>query len=141
MKWIYDDGGRKRAGYKGDADDCATRAIAIATEIPYKEVYKAINEVAQHERPKAGQGRSAARTGVFRVTYERYLKGLGWVWVPTMHIGSGCTVHLREDELPAGRVITRLSKHVCAVIDGVIHDTGDPSRGGTRCVYGYFTKE
>jgi hypothetical protein len=28
-----------------------------------------------------------------------------------------------------------------AVIDGVIHDTYDPSRDGKRCVYGYFTKE
>jgi hypothetical protein len=26
------------------------------------------------------------------------------------------------------------------VIDGVIHDTFDPSRGGTRCVYGYWIK-
>jgi hypothetical protein len=27
-----------------------------------------------------------------------------------------------------------------AVIDGIIHDTYDPSRNGTRCVYAYFTK-
>jgi hypothetical protein len=27
------------------------------------------------------------------------------------------------------------------VIDGVIHDTHDCSRGGTRCVYGYWRKE
>jgi hypothetical protein len=26
-----------------------------------------------------------------------------------------------------------------AVIDGVIYDTPDCSRGGTRCVYGYFS--
>ena len=29
---------------------------------------------------------------------------------------------------------------VC-VIDGVIHDNHNPSRGGTRCVYGYYQKE
>jgi hypothetical protein len=34
-----------------------------------------------------------------------------------------------------------VSKHYCAVIDGVIHDTSDPSRDGTRCVYGYWIKE
>ena len=38
MEWIYSDGGRAAAGYKGDAGDCVTRAIAIATEIPYQEV-------------------------------------------------------------------------------------------------------
>lgn len=41
-------------------------------------------------------------------------------------------------ELPSGRLIVAVSRHLCAVIDGVIHDTFDPSRDGTRCVYGYF---
>jgi hypothetical protein len=27
------------------------------------------------------------------------------------------------------------------VIDGVVHDTHDPRRGGTRCVYGYYQKK
>ncbi len=56
-----------------------------------------------------------------------------------MKIGQGCTVHLRADELPGGRLIVRVSRHMCAVIDGVIHDTHDPSRAGTRCVYGYWS--
>jgi hypothetical protein len=55
-----------------------------------------------------------------------------------MMIGTGCTVHLRSDELPGGRLIVALSRHWCAVIDGVIHDLYDCSRGGTRCVYGYW---
>jgi hypothetical protein len=45
---------------------------------------------------------------------------------------------LKADELPAGRLIVSVSKHLVAVIDGVAHDTHDPSRGGTRCVYGYY---
>jgi hypothetical protein len=56
-----------------------------------------------------------------------------------MHIGSGCQVHLRREELPAGRLVVQASKHVVAVIDGVIHDTHDSSRDGTRCVYGYWS--
>jgi hypothetical protein len=55
-----------------------------------------------------------------------------------MQIGSGCQVHLAADELPPGRIIVRLSKHYAAVVDGVLHDTHDCSRDGTRCVYGYF---
>jgi hypothetical protein len=58
-----------------------------------------------------------------------------------MFIGSGCKVHLKKDELPSGNLIVRVSKHIVAVIDGVIHDLSDPSRSGTRCVYGYFKKE
>jgi len=48
---------------------------------------------------------------------------------------------LRADELPQGKLIVRLSKHLTAMIDGVIQDTHDPSRGGKRCVYGYYTKQ
>jgi hypothetical protein len=49
-------------------------------------------------------------------------------------------VHLRADELPSGTLIVKVSKHLSAVIDGVIQDTHNPSRGGTRCVYGYYIK-
>jgi len=55
-----------------------------------------------------------------------------------MQIGSGCRVHLRADDLPAGRLIVKVTHHLVAVIDGVIHDTHNCSRGGTRCVYGYW---
>lgn len=134
------DGGRSAAGYSGATRDCVVRAISIATEQPYSEVYEAINELAAKERPRNGKKRSSSRTGVWRTTYDRYLQSLGWIWVPTMRVGQGCKVHLRADELPSGRLIVRVSRHLCAVIDGVIHDSHDPSRGGTRCVYGYYTK-
>jgi len=137
--WTYDDGGRAAAGYKGVTGDCVTRAIAIATGKPYQEVYDAINEASQCERRGSRKrGISNARTGVYKQTIRKYLESLGWTWVPTMQIGSGCKVHLRANELPPGRLIVNVSKHTVAVIDGVIHDIYDPSRGGTRCVYGYF---
>jgi hypothetical protein len=34
----------------------------------------------------------------------------------------------------AGRLVVSVSGHMVAVIDGVIHDNHDCSRGGTRCV-------
>lgn len=139
MRVVIDDGGRAAAGYTGHAGDCATRAIAIATGQPYQTVYDAINETAKRERTSSRKrGRSNARIGVHGVTMRRYMASIGWVWVPTMHIGSGCTVHLRAGELPSGRLVVNLSKHFTAVIDGVIHDLYDPSRDGTRCVYGYW---
>lgn len=139
MEFAYNDGGRAAAGYKGDTGDCVVRAIAIATEQPYQTVYDAINALAQQERlTKRHRHRSNARSGVSRQTYEKYLLGIGWMWCATMRIGAGCTVHLKADELPSGKLIVRISKHVCAVIDGVIQDTYDPSRDEMRCVYGYF---
>lgn len=139
--FVYDDGGRVAAGYHGVAGDCAVRAIAIATGKPYQEVYDAVNALArQHERRgRRKRGVSNARTGVYRQTAQRYLTSLGWTWTPTMAIGSGCKVHLRTDELPQGRLVVSVSKHYVAVVDGVIRDTHDPSRDGTRCVYGYFS--
>ena len=55
-----------------------------------------------------------------------------------MQIGSGCTIYLRADELPSGRLVVSVSKHLTAVVTGVIHDTHTCSRGETRCVYGYW---
>lgn len=144
----YNDGGRAASGFRGKTGDCVTRAIAIATEIPYREVYDAINQAAkseQHRRGKVGfaaaTGRgSSARTGVHKQTIRQFIESLGWKWTPTMKVGSGCKVHLRDDELPPGRLIVSVSKHLVAVIDGVIHDTHDPSRDGKRCVYGYWQK-
>lgn len=141
MKFKFDDGGRAEAGYKGLAGDCVCRAIAIVTGKPYKEVYDLINEFGSRERiTKRHTRRSSARNGVAIKTERKIMEHLGWTWVPTMQIGQGCKVHLKEDELPAGRIIVSVSKHSTAVIDGVLHDTYDCTRGGTRCVYGYYIK-
>lgn len=146
MPFVADDGGRKDAGRRGETGDCVTRAIAIATERPYAEVYELINHQAKGEHGRRGKmgflaatGRgSSARTGVYKDTYKSLLTLMGWTFTPTMGIGTGCRVHLRTGELPSGRLIVSVSKHLVAVIDGVIHDTHDPSRGGNRCVYGYW---
>lgn len=140
MNLVINDGGRAAAGFSGTAGDCVTRAIAIATQLPYSEVYDALNDAAQRERPRTGRKRSSARTGVHKPTIRRFLASIGWIWHPTMQIGSGCKVHLRAEELPAGRLIVSVSRHLVAVIDGVIHDTHDPTRDGTRCVYGYYMR-
>lgn len=137
MLHVYDDGGRAEAGFRGRTNDCVTRAIAIAGGLPYREVYDLINETSLRERPRTGR-RSSARTGVRKGTMRRVFEQLGWPWTPTMQIGSGCQVHLRADELPGGALVVRLSHHTTAVVNGVIHDTFDPSRDGTRCVYGYW---
>ena len=92
------------------------------------------------------------------------MEHLGFKWVPTMHVGQGCVVRLHPNELPQGRLVVRVSEHITAVIDGVIHDTWNPCRpirvtyrgqelnsnqwiddgflySETRCVYGYYIKK
>ena len=141
MEFNYNDGGRADAGFKGKAGDCACRAIAIATGLNYKDAYKLINDFAKNEKlGKRKKTRSNARTGVYNDTMKKIMESLGWEWVATMGIGSGCKVHMESDELPNGNIIVRVSKHYAAVIDGVLNDTYDSSRDGSRCVYGYYRK-
>lgn len=125
------------------------RAIAIAAELPYSMVYEALQETnkeyAETRRTKAAKDirktGASPRNGNYKDAYRGYLEKLGFRWVPTMTFGQGCTTHLKADELPTGRIICNVSKHLVAVINGVINDTHDPSRNGTRCVYGYYIKK
>jgi len=146
--WVPDDGGRAEAGFSGSASDCFARAVAIASQRPYREIYAFVNEVARdiakrpEDYPKAQAlgDLGSARLGVRNPLFHEVMRRMGWRWTPTMRYGQGCKVHLRADELPTGRLVCRVSKHLVAVVDGVVHDTHDPSRRGTRCVYGYFSE-
>jgi len=142
IPFVQHDGGRAEAGFRGEAGDCVCRAVSIASGRPYAEVYRFLADGTGKQRASSRTGRRSrsARNGVHvrRKWFKDYMRGLGFSWVPTMAIGSGCTVHLRADELPRGRIIVGLSRHFAAVIDGVLYDTHDCSRDGTRCVYGYW---
>jgi len=145
--FTLNDGGRADAGFRRKSvGDCAARAIAIATPRPYRAVYDELSALGWREDGTRYTAWRDPADGLFiggekanSLLWE-YIASLGWRWVPTMRIGSGCRVHLRADELPSGRIIARLSHHIVAVINGVIHDTHDCSRGGTRCVYGYWER-
>ncbi len=158
LSFEFDDGGRASGGYKGNAGDCVARAIAIASDRPYKEIYGRIAQIEgstrKSKRKPTGRSASAGR-GVFtnRKAFKDFMVEYGFEWVSTMGIGTGCTVHLVNEELPMGRLVVSISKHYTAVIDGVIRDTHDPRRHSVeigmkdgepykkewdRCVYGYW---
>lgn len=136
MQFVYNDGGRKAAGFQGKAGDCVARSIAIATGLPYTIVYdrlangNADQRSSRHSRSKSSHGVRTASHGIWttRKWFLDYMHELGFVWTPTMLVGQGCKVHLHDNELPMGRLIAKLSKHYTAVIDGVINDTYDPRR-------------
>lgn len=148
LGFTFDDGGRGLAGFKGGAGDCVVRAVAIATQLPYRQVYEDLAQAnaayASNKNDKLARRLNAKgsspRNGNHRNVFHDYILGHGFIWVPTMKIGAGCQVHLRANELPGGTLIVKVSKHLTAIIEGVIHDTHNPSRGGNRCVYGYYQK-
>ena len=161
--WIYDDGGREAAGFKGKkVGDCVARAVSIASGRPYAEVYAVLakgnrtQRVTKHSAKKGTRAESAAH-GIWtqRKWFKDYMAALGFKWTPTMQIGSGTKVHLTASELPKGRLVISVSRHYTTMIDGVIHDTFDPRRPmvettpanptprhiETRAVYGYWSFE
>ncbi len=123
------DGGRAAYFEAQGVGDCVTRAVAIATGMDYKQVYDTITKIVGY----------TPRNGVKHSHTKKVMNHFGGRWTPLMKIGTGCKHHLCADEIPMhGRIICNVSKHVTAVIDGVLNDTYDCSRDGSRCVYGYW---
>lgn len=130
MEFNYNDGGRSNY-FKGSASDCVCRAIAIALEKDYKETYDECKKFLGY----------SPRDGVNKKDTKNLMKHFGFKWTSLMGIGTGCTIHLRSEELPKGRIVCKCSSHLVACIDGIVNDTHDSSRDGTRCVYGYWYKD
>jgi len=128
--YVYNDGGRSEAGYKGEAGDCAARAMAIALDLPYREVY---TELARANK-EFGFARSA-RNGIFKEVFETVLERHGWYWHKAPQFEGR---RARASDMPEGVVIARMAGHYCAVIDGMIHDNWDCSR---KMVYGYWAQQ
>lgn len=143
IKFARNDGGRA-AYFKGKhARDCAVRAIAIALKRDYKQVYDELyqlNREYQSNRPKWRRRNPSPRTGVPTKVIHRYLVDRhGCKWVSLVKIGSPDRTHMRENELPShGRYVLRLTRHVTAYVNGVLYDTHDCTRKGTRMVYGLW---
>lgn len=132
-KVIITDGGRKAAGYKGTANDCVTRAFAIARSLPYKLAYQ---EVARFLERQIDGG--TPRQGVPADYTKKFFAQMGWRFVDTMTIGGGKPFTI--DELPGGTVIALVDSHVFAVIDKTVHDAYDPTKGGDDSVIGYWVR-
>jgi len=155
MEFVYATGGREKYFNATSVGDCVTRAICNATGKDYEEVYSTINEMAKDESTKRHRGhkRSQARNGVFKETWKRYLKDIGWVHHSTCELGSHKEkIKFVDGALPNGVLIVQLSKHLTCLKDGVIYDTYDCSKkqyydrdtgkliiNDERTVYGYWT--
>ena len=129
MRYKYNDGGRSHYFAANKVGDCVTRSIAIVKGQDYKQVYNEIKKLVGY----------TPRNGVYKKDTKKVMEHFGGVWISCSGFGKKDKTHLNEMEIPThGRLICNLSKHVTCVIDGVINDTYDPSRDGTRMVYGYW---
>jgi len=124
----YNDGGRSKY-FKGITGDCATRAMAIALDIDYKSAYNELSEA-----NAKSVGKKSARNGISKEDFNRVLEAHGWVWVAAPKF-QGRKAYVGD--MPSGRVIARMAKHLVAVIDGVAYDTFNSTR---KMIYGYWEK-
>jgi len=142
MKFEYNDGGRIAAGYKGHTRDCVARAIAIALKVQYKTIYKDLSsltkalayvdlDIARYVKRRG----ASPRNGVLPDVTKIYLDSKNWEWNPVNERGRAC---LTAGVIPSGIVVVKLHRHIAAVIDGVLQDTYDCSRGGVEIIYGYW---
>ncbi len=146
------DGGREDAGFRGRANDCVTRAMAIAMDRDYMDVYKELSQrqkayclaqvrKCERSRPRHARywerraKRSSARNGMLHQISRPYLKELGW------EMTSGYT---RIEDFPEkGTFLICQKGHMATIKDGVLYDKFDcrryPGRRSSR-VLAYFVK-
>lgn len=109
--------------------DCVVRAIAIAENKKWIDVYKALCEIGIEifEMPNA------------KPTYELYLLRNGWNKQKMPKHQNGKRMKLAEfiDQNPSKLFIANVVSHVATVEKGELLDTWDCSR---KCIGNYFTK-
>ena len=112
MPWVYNDGGFSESGLTNRGrrkhGSPVVAAIAIAEQRRYSEVYYELRtlqwDFTMRARSKRKQEHSGdPHHGVFVEVFRPYLIERGWLWTPTMAVGSGVTdaPRLRGDPGPA----------------------------------------
>ena len=137
MRFIYDDGGRENY-YKGkNVGDCAVRAIAIALERDYKQVYDDLKKLNNGE---------SCRNGTPKKVWKKYLTQNGWHTLSGVcEIGQDYKLHICDDDLKHyinkyDTMILNVSRHLTTIKNGALRDTYDSSRDGSRMIYQIWVK-
>ena len=127
LKFKHNDGGRSIYFGKRQTGDCVVRAIAIATNKHYRDVWHDLLKISK-------------RTGFMpnnRETYETYLiKHLGWYKHKCLRQANGKKYLVKQVYHKQAIILTR--GHLTAMVDGVVNDLFDC---GDSYHNRYFTKE
>lgn len=124
LNFKKNNGGRKKAGYKGHVRDCVARALSIIRaggEFDDGSIYKATYKELAQANKEAG-GKKTARNGLNYKVYGPVYKKHG-----LKHINIAKTKKLTVSEVYAtfGNCIATYPGHAIAIIDGAVHDTWD----------------
>ena len=133
MKFKKDHGGRENyfpTKLKKDlTSDCVFRAIAIATNTDYLEVWKALFMIGMEIGHIPNEER----------TYELYLKSKGWVKKSPFRKSNGRKYKLKNLPIKSNEsYIFLTSNHLTAIVNGVHRDTWNC---GPWCANSYYVKE
>lgn len=117
IRFVRDDGGRARAGYRGIAGDCVARALTIIAGADYRTVYRDLAR-ANH----AAGGPRSARNGISKRAYPSVFEAYGLRKIP---IRPGARLTFTEAHAMHGDCIVTTTKHVCALKGGALRDIYD----------------
>lgn len=135
MTFVFNDGGRRAAGYSEPADDCAVRAMAIVTGKSYLSLYEKANQIVKQSEKRKIRNCTAS-TGLYNETIDAMMENMmGWKWVSC----KGYATPQFLAALPKGRLLLSMRGHVSTCIDGVVHDTFNPINP-RKMIYGYYTR-
>lgn len=121
------DGGRSQSKRPRQKNDCVVRAIALAFERPYDEVYALL----------AAEGRACGRATSHLITNSWLSERAKYRSFPAEKGQPRMNLARFAEEHPRGRFVAKMAGHVVAVIDGVVFDTIMPRM--TACVYCAWT--
>lgn len=123
----WNDAGRSTSKRPKQKNDCTVRAIALTCKVSYDEAYDAVATMGR----KSGQ-----RWDIPKKPFELF--GNYLIWHPLQAVKGEPRMRCCDMDQISNRMILRISKHVFAVVDGVVLDTSCDYMF-ENCVYGYWT--
>ena len=132
LDFVYDDGGRYDAGFRGrPAGDCAVRAAAIVLGRNYREMHKLLGSANRAFKADNGKADADPSGGV---AYGALLSALGELGLFEAEMPGGLQMTLTEAHNHFGDcvAITDGGRHMAALMDGAVRDIWDPRYDETR---------
>ena len=139
LKYSYTDGGQQAAGYEEHPGDYIVRAISIALNLNYKDIYQILNELSVEYASADARKDSILCAGAYLEVMESQIPSDGFV-------KQKGEIRLDDERLKKGTYILRLAirgrTHIVCIKDGVLFDKWDSRRvhdcGAYRTAYVYY---
>ena len=127
VDYVYDDGGRRKAGFRKPAGDCFVRSLAIATSLPYRKVYRKVaREFKRYGYPETSDGHILDKyTHIIDPSpgdiQERLMGIFGFERIPMKRQGRRPSFSQAYGRY--GDCIVDIREHTAAIVEGDYRDT------------------